>query len=237
MMRGMRKAIFAFAGLQVASIALYRGAASLGYYAKIWRALPVLHHIPFAFAHLTVIVLAEAALIGLMTFLWYRRKPVNPLQLVRTAEHEQLERKSTLRWDLHTGTVNKALERAAVKTVAAFMNSRGGDLLLGVGDNGEAVGLEHDFATLPRKDADGFQVHFSNVLTAMLNPSLKRYIRLQPFVHGGKECLQVCVRPADRPAYVSDHDREEFFIRTGNGTTSLKISEANEYIASRFKKR
>ncbi len=232
----MRRAIFAFVGLQVASFALYRGAAALGYYVKIWRSLPVLHDVPFAFARWSLIALAEVTLIGLVTWLWYRRQPADPLQLVRTAEHERLERKSTFRWDLRTGTVNKSLERAAVKTVAAFMNSRGGDLLLGVGDRGEAVGLEHDFATLPRKDVDGFQNHFSNVLAAMLGPALRHYVRLQPFMHEGKKCLRVCVRPSDQPAYVADQDREEFFIRTGNGTTPLKMSEANKYITARFKK-
>ena len=68
----MRKAIIVFVGLQVASIALYRGAAFLGYYAKIWRSLPVVHDIPFAFAHWAVVVLAEVILIGTVTWFWYR---------------------------------------------------------------------------------------------------------------------------------------------------------------------
>ena len=34
-----------------------------------------------------------------------------PSELVRSSEHEQLERKSTLRWDLKTGAVNKSLEK------------------------------------------------------------------------------------------------------------------------------
>ena len=114
------------------------------------------------------------------------------------------------------------------------MNSTGGHLLLGVGDHGEAVGLQHDYATLPRRDADGLQNHFSNVLSAMLSPSLRQYVRLKPFTHDGKECMLVAVSPSDRPAYLREQEHEEFFIRTGNGTTSLRMSEANVYIASRF---
>ena len=168
-----------------------------------------------------------------------KRRPAHdadaePSELVRAGEHEQLERKSTMRWDLKTGAVNKSLEKAAMKTVAAFMNSKGGHLLLGVGDGGEAVGLEHDYATLPRRDGDGLQNHFSNVLSAMLGPSLRQYVRLKPFTHEGKECMLVAVTPSDRPAYLRDQDHEEFFIRTGNGTTSLRMSEANSYIATRF---
>jgi len=46
--------------------------------------------------------------------------------------------------------------------------------------------------------------------------------------------MLVSVSSSDRPAYLRDQDHEEFFIRTGNGTTSLRMSEANSYIASRF---
>lgn len=158
----------------------------------------------------------------------------DPGELLTMPEHERLERKSTFRWDLKSGAVNKALEKAAVKTVAAFMNSQGGHLVLGVGDRGEAVGLEADYATLSRRDADGFQNHVTNVLSAMLGPSLRQYVRMQPFTHEGKECMLLSVSAADRPAYLRDQEHEEFFIRTGNGTTSLRMSEANAYIASRF---
>jgi hypothetical protein len=46
--------------------------------------------------------------------------------------------------------------------------------------------------------------------------------------------MLVSVGAADRPAYLREQDHEEFFIRTGNGTTSLRMSEANAYIAARF---
>lgn len=234
----MRRVIGVFVGLQVASIVLYRFAAEFGDYGAFWEILPVLHVVPFVIAQGLFVVATETALISAMVWLWYRRaqrnKPIDPLTLVRAPEHEQLERKSTLRWDLKTGTVNKALEKAAMKTVAAFMNSRGGHLVLGVGDRGEAIGLEYDYASLQRQDADGLQNHFSNVLSAMLGPSLRQYVQLRPFTHEGKACMLVSVAPAARPAYLIDQDREEFFIRTGNGTTALKMSETNTYIHEHF---
>lgn len=234
----MRRVIGIFVILQVASIVIYRFAAEFADYKELWKTLPVVHIIPFAIAQMLCILVAEAALISAMAWLWYRRaqhnKPADPLALVHTAEHEQLERKSTLRWDLKTNAVNRSLEKAAMKTIAAFMNSKGGNLLLGVGDHGEAVGLEHDYATLPRKDADGLQNHFSNMLSAMLGPSLRHYVKLRLFTHGGKACMLVSVAPAKQPAYVRDQEHEEFFIRTGNGTTPLKMSEAHTYIHEHF---
>jgi len=46
--------------------------------------------------------------------------------------------------------------------------------------------------------------------------------------------MLVSVSPADRPAYLREQDREEFYIRTGNGSTALRMSETQAYIASRF---
>lgn len=157
-----------------------------------------------------------------------------PLRLLSVGENEHVERKSTFRWDVNARAVNRALERAALKTVAAFMNSEGGHLLLGVADDGTPLGLEHDIATLARKDMDGFETHFSNVLSAMLGPSFRQFVTLRPFEHEGKRCMLVSVAPSPLPAYLADEQREEFFVRIGNGTTALKMSEAYRYIENRF---
>src|SRR3546814_9670851 len=56
------------------------------------------------------------------------------------------------------------LEGVIVKTIAAFANSfNGGTLLIGVSDNGESVGLEHDFACLGDADNDRFEIHLRNL--------------------------------------------------------------------------
>jgi membrane protein YdbS with pleckstrin-like domain len=158
----------------------------------------------------------------------------DPLRLVAEAEHEKLERKASFRVDVQTGKVNRALERAAMKTVAAFLNSDGGNLLLGVSDDGSAVGLERDFATLARRNEDGFENHFTNVLAAMLGPSFRSQVKVRHFRHEDKPCALVSVAPSSRPVYLVDDGKEEFYVRTGNGTTALRMSEAHAYIGTRF---
>src|SRR3546814_2756781 len=71
----------------------------------------------------------------------------------------------TLRWDIKEGRVNKELEGVIVKTIAAFANSfNGGTLSIGVSDNGESVGLEHNFAFLGDADKDRFEIPLRNLL-------------------------------------------------------------------------
>ncbi|HXK37300.1 MAG TPA: RNA-binding domain-containing protein [Candidatus Paceibacterota bacterium] len=159
---------------------------------------------------------------------------VHPRDLVQSREHARLERKSTLRWDLKSASINRSLERAAMKTVAAFLNSGGGHLIVGIGDDGSAVGLHHDFETLQRKDEDGWENHFNNLLAASIGPGFRPYVQVRHFTHDGKACAAITVAASPRPAYMTDEGREEFFVRTGNGTTALKVSEAHQFITSRF---
>jgi type I restriction enzyme R subunit len=52
--------------------------------------------------------------------------------------------KSTARRDMREGKPNKAMEDAVVKTIAGFLNTDGGTLLIGVDDSSAVLGLEHD---------------------------------------------------------------------------------------------
>lgn len=160
---------------------------------------------------------------------------LNISDLLKKEEHENLEFKSTFRWDMRQNAVNKILEKSAMKTIAAFLNSQGGHLLMGVDDNKTIIGLASDYGSLIRKDADGFENHFSQVFHHMIGAEFRQFIKLNWSQVDGKECCVVSVEPSQKPVYLkNDNNSEEFYIRTGNGTTSLKLSEANSYIDSRW---
>ncbi|MDP3697098.1 MAG: putative DNA binding domain-containing protein [Candidatus Taylorbacteria bacterium] len=158
-------------------------------------------------------------------------------ELLAGGEHERLEFKTSFRWDFNQEKVNKNLERAVMKTVVAFLNSGGGQLLIGVNDSGNVIGLDRDYRSLPKPNADGFQNHFTNVFHAMVGPEFRQFIELNFAKAGDKECCLVNIVPTGKPAYLKLDNGEEFYIRTGNGTTSLKLSEAASYIDSHWKGR
>jgi Schlafen, AlbA_2 len=81
-------------------------------------------------------------------------------------ESQTIEFKSTLRWDSESQKANKELERAVVKTIAAFLNTDGGVLLIGVDDEKKVLGLEGDYKTLPEKpNKDGFELALQQALS------------------------------------------------------------------------
>ncbi len=70
---------------------------------------------------------------------------------ITAGESAGLEFKSSARWDFKENRINKALEQVILKTCAAFLNTDGGALLIGVDDDGKVVGLERDYKTLGKK--------------------------------------------------------------------------------------
>ena len=158
-------------------------------------------------------------------------------KIIAEGEHEGLEFKTSLRWDIHQNKVNKNLEKVVMKTIVAFLNSEGGQLVVGVDDNGKIIGLENDFKSLPKASADGFQNHFTNLFHTMIGPEFRQFIELTFHEIDNKNCCLISVLPANRPTYLKLDEQEEFYIRTGNGTTGLKLSEAASYVDSHWKGR
>lgn len=158
------------------------------------------------------------------------------METLRAGEHEQLEFKTSFRWDEKRQQVNKELEKAVLKTVAAFLNSDGGHLFVGVNDQGQPLGLETDFTSLPKPNQDGFENHFNNLFNQMIGPEFRRLVKLNFNQAAGKTICLINIEPSPKPAYFKNGDSEDFYIRTGNTTTSLKMSEATAYLSSWRKK-
>ena len=91
----------------------------------------------------------------------YLRGHRNAEELIKQGESKTLEFKSTLRWNLKEDRKDdRHVTHAALKTIAAFLNTEGGDLLLGVADDGAVVGIERD-----RLDNDDkFMLHLAQVV-------------------------------------------------------------------------
>jgi len=152
---------------------------------------------------------------------------------IREGEGDSIEFKSTLRWDIREGKTNPAIERSCMKTIAAFLNSKGGSLLIGVRDDGSIEGIETDkFA-----NEDKFLLHLWTLIRTCLGRDFSPYIRTKLEKTGEKTvCVVVCL-PSNRPAFLRQPGfDEEMYIRIGPSSNALDISEALKYIEDRFSK-
>jgi len=155
-------------------------------------------------------------------------------RLLAENEHDKLEFKSSLRFDHKIGQANRDVEKAAMKTIAAFLNSKGGHLVLGVSDTRTPLGLDGDYQTLQRKDMDGFENHFTQAFNSMIGPEFRNLIKLWFHKLDGRDLCVVQVLASPRPVYLKADNNEQFYMRTGNISTALKLSEIESYSRSRW---
>ena len=127
------------------------------------------------------------------------------------------------------------MEQVILKTVAAFLNSDGGTLLLGVSDEGEVLGLEHDYQTLQKKNSDGYELFLGDLLLTHYGKDLSRFLRFSFHQVDGKQVSRIVIDAAPRAAWVKEGNEEHLYVRTGNSTRRLSTKEAIEYCKTRFK--
>ena len=157
-------------------------------------------------------------------------------ELVRNDEDFAVEFKSTARWDLRENCKSRAIEDAIVKTIAGFLNTEGGTLLIGVGPDQSPVGLDHDYPHVKPKNADGFVNWLTTHLIGALGhtPVTRTRARIDTF--GGREICRVDVAPSASPVWSKTSKAERmFFVRMNNSTRALPDDEVEQYWASRHK--
>ncbi len=149
--------------------------------------------------------------------------------LIRAGESTTLEFKSTMRTNLKTGKPGKEIELAWLKTVAGFMNSDGGILLIGVEDDGTLMGIETDnFA-----NEDKCRLHFKNLLNTHIGAEFTRFIHLKVVTIRDKTILIIECERVRRPVFLRVGKNEDFFIRSGPSSTKLTMSQLVKYLAER----
>jgi type I restriction enzyme R subunit len=151
-------------------------------------------------------------------------------ELIDNDEDYAVEFKSTARWDLRENQPSKLTEDAVVKTVAAFLNTDGGTLLIGIGPHREVVGLAYDYERVKPKNGDGFVNWLTTHLVNALGHTPVTRTRARITVHAGHEICRVDVAASPAPVWAKTSKEEQvFFVRMNNSTRSLPEPEAESY--------
>lgn len=158
--------------------------------------------------------------------------PISILEILEQGENSRVEFKSTLKTNLHTLQKDAKIELAVLKTIAAFLNTDGGTLLVGIGDDGKALGVDAD--GFPNEDKMG--LHLQNLIKDRIG--LEHGTHIVPSFEDVNEMrvLRIECRRSHTPVFVKkDKDgAEAFYVRTGPSTNELPPSKMMSYMAGRF---
>jgi len=157
---------------------------------------------------------------------FYRRTK----EIIRQGETEKIEFKSSLRFNIHTGKFGREIEHAALKTIAAFLNSWGGILLIGVDDQKNITGIEIDRF----ENDDKAMLHLTNMVKERLGAHFMQFVNCSIEPIESRKVMRIDVLPSNLPAFLTNNNEEYFYVRTGPSTTDLKPSRIYDYINNRF---
>ena len=152
-------------------------------------------------------------------------------KVVMNGESEAVELKSTLRTNLHTGNKDPRMELAVLKTLAGFLNTNGGTLVVGISDDGSPVGIQAD----EFDNEDKMNLHLVNIVKSRMGIPAMTTLHVNFDDHDDCRVMVVKCRKALTPVFVKDGDTERFYIRTGPSTTELSPSQTQDYIKQRFR--
>jgi membrane protein YdbS with pleckstrin-like domain len=155
-------------------------------------------------------------------------------ELVAGGENQNVEFKASLQWDYRQQKRNKNLYEPVMKNLAAYMNTVGGTLLIGVDDDGQVLGLEPDYNTMGKKNSDGFENVFNMAFNKMIGAEYRQYVDVSFPILEEKEICVLRTLPAAEPVFLLHQGEEKFYIRTGNSSQPLTISKAARYIQMHF---
>lgn len=155
------------------------------------------------------------------------------MSMIRQGESVNLEFKQSFSLDVKKGTKEKYIEIAALKTIVAFLNTRGGTLLIGVADEGDPLGVDAEVAKLYKGNEDKFLLGFKNQLKDKVGEQYYPYINHRLVRIGKVKILRVDCESSTVPCFLGDND---FYVRTNPATDKLEGQKLLEYVNNHFNK-
>ena len=163
------------------------------------------------------------------------RLPSTLADLLSIGESQRVEFKSTARWNVHSGRVDKKMEHVIVKTVCGFLNAEGGKLLIGVGDDGRVLGLGDDMKTLGKANTDAYELFLRQRLDTGLSVPTAEIVQLGFERIEGAEVCVVTVAASGKAVFSKPHQggsaHSEFWVRVGNATKQLHGEDMVDYMS------
>lgn len=155
-------------------------------------------------------------------------------ELLAEKETKHVEFKQTARTPLDNNVPEKIINDGIIKTVAAFMNSGGGTLAIGIDDDGNIVGLEPDLVKFKGDQLDQYQNWLTTLLMNNIGPAeTGACVNFRLEKRDGKGICLVDVQHSMTPIYSqTSKGKHCFFVRMNNTTRMLEGPDIQKYIES-----
>ena len=151
--------------------------------------------------------------------------------LLRQMETQRVEFKKSARASLENDAPEKIINEGVVKTVAAFLNTEGGTLGIGITDDGDILGLQPDL-NFKNQDLDGYQNWLTTLLINNIGSGIVgALVTLRIETVGSEVVCLVDVKASSKPIYAKTTKGDHcFYVRVNNTTRQLDGPDLPSYI-------
>ena len=157
------------------------------------------------------------------------------ISIIKKGECQQIELKSSLRWDLKKQCKNESLQMEVLKTICAFNNTDGGHLIIGVTDDKSIFGIEKDYSTFSKnQNSDTFLQTITNLIKDHLSKEFASKPEITVENHNEHDLCKIKVETGSDPIWLKYGGKESFYIRTQAGEQELSPREAANYIRRKW---
>ena len=155
------------------------------------------------------------------------------LQKIKNSETKTFEYKAYLLFNEKTGE-EKELRFKIVKTIASMMNSEGGQLIIGVKNSGEIVGLQNDYKLIKeisKQNRDGFRLYLIDCIKNLIGLQYTDLYNVSFLTIEEKEICIINIKPSKSQVHVKTIDGRYIFSIRGEGSNQeLDSKQTQEYI-------
>jgi hypothetical protein len=170
-------------------------------------------------------------------------KRVTLAMALQVGESSTVEFKTSFHWDVWHKRQNDEIRLIVLKSIAGFLNAKGGTLFIGVTENKgnktnpySVCGLEEDLK-LANDSKDQLQLTLRHLITSRIGPEFSPLITDSLEEEGGKLYWVVVVEESRKPAFVrwkSATDQSKFYVREGPKTSGLDNESTWNYIKNKW---
>ncbi len=145
-----------------------------------------------------------------------------------------------------SGSRDRKLTTSVLESVAAFLNTRGGVVLVGVEDDGTVLGLARDLSCMSKPDVDSWSNELSNAMHSQLGSPAASAVQIDfVAVRGQTVAALTCpaletlttLKPARRG---KDEDADargpRILVRVATSDRKLELDEIDRYAAQRARR-
>jgi hypothetical protein len=154
-------------------------------------------------------------------------------------EDQRTEFKAGFAWNPKSASRDLDLRHGCLRTIVAFLNSEGGELWIGIADDGTPVGIDEELrATGSNKAQDVFESQIREALKNAVEPIPLNSVRIQFKNIDERTVCLVSVTPRPGVTYLVGRDAhgrltEEIPVRDGHRTIHLTGRARDQFVVAR----